>query len=589
MKLWFACPIIALAAFTAAAQEPRPGSIEGIVVMMGSNEPVAGATVTLQPSLDRLRENMPPPGRSDDLRRFTRTGPGGEFIFENVIPGRYQLIATRSGGYVPAEYGQRTPTGQGIPFELASGQKMTGIQLAMSATGSISGRVYDRDGEPLGRAQVQALQSVYKDGRRKLTIVQIVESNDRGEYRLFWLPPGRYYVSAKPDIATVPNLQGSNAPPAGAVRITEPSRVYNYEQAANPVIRKRTLKTGEVVEETNVPVFYPGVVDARSATPIAVTPGATAGGVDISVGAGLLPVRHIRGHVLDNTGLPLAAIVSVYSRNREPLFNMLSVRSDSNGVFDLPGVLPGSYLLFVNPAPKSGQGSASIEVGEKDVNNVTVATTALYSISGRFIIEGQAGNSSDPILGRLSVGRLIRDPEMPNMIPTGPNFASPPQPDGSFQLGGVPPGDFRISLRGMPGNAYIKSIKLGNVDVLDQGLHIEGPPDRLLEIVIGANAGTVQGSVVDSRQQTLRNRTVVLVPEPRLRHRTDLYQTAATDSSGQFVMRGVTPGNYKLFAWDDVETGAWQDPDFIRAHENRGTPIQVMEGSNPNMQLMVIP
>src|SRR5207244_885662 len=92
----------------------------------------------------------------------------------------------------------------GIPVVVASGQKITGVRLTMSATGSISGRIYDRDGEPVGRAQVQALRSIYKDGHRVFTIVQSVESNDRGEYRIFWLAPGRYYVSAMPEIPQVP-------------------------------------------------------------------------------------------------------------------------------------------------------------------------------------------------------------------------------------------------------------------------------------------------------------------------------------------------------------------------------------------------
>ena len=74
---------------------------------------------------------------------------------------------------------------------------MSGIVLAMTPTGSISGRVYDAEGEPLGKAQVEVMRPVYKDGQRMLTIVEIVASDDRGEYRLFWLPPGRYYVAAK--------------------------------------------------------------------------------------------------------------------------------------------------------------------------------------------------------------------------------------------------------------------------------------------------------------------------------------------------------------------------------------------------------
>jgi hypothetical protein len=373
--------LMAVFAVNAAAQEPRAASIEGVVVKLGSGEALEGATVqlNLQTERDTLRETGGPPLRPDANHRFEKTGRDGKFVFENVTPGKYQLIATRPGGYVPAEYGQRTPTGQGIQFDIASGQKMTGIQLTMSPTGSISGRVYDRDGEPLGRAQVQALQAVYKDGMRKLTIVQIVETNDRGEYRLFWLPPGRYYVSAKPDISSMLSF-GANAPPANAVRITDPSRVYSYEFGSNPVVKKRTLKNGVVVEEVNVPVFYPGVLEAQAATLISVASGTTISGVDISVGPGVLPARHIRGRVLDGaTGLPVAgARVMAHPRNPDPLFNIVSVNSDSNGAFDLAGLVSGPYALM--GSNRTTLGIVYTEVGEQDLENIPVVVRSMFTI-----------------------------------------------------------------------------------------------------------------------------------------------------------------------------------------------------------------
>ena len=54
-------------------------------------------------------------------------------------------------------------------------------------------------------------------------------------------------------------------------------------------------------------------------------------------------------------------------------------------------------------------------------------------------------------------------------------------------------------------------------------------------------------------------------------------------------MQGITPGDYKLFAWENVEAGAWQNPDFIQGYENAGRPIRINEGSNESLQLPVIP
>ena len=570
------------------APPQQPASIEGIVIKLGSGEPLADAKVQLDlvERLERRSEPMQPPTSPENFHRMARSDRNGRFVFQNVVPGDYRLIVTRDGGYVPAEYGQRSPTGQGISFEIAAGQKMTGIQLAMSPTGSITGRVYDRDGEPLGKAQVMALRPIYKDGQRTLTIVQSVESDDRGEYRLFWLAPGRYYVSAKPDILELPiNLARPFMAPA--VHITDPARFGMLEQASNPVIQTRRLRTGEVVEETYVPVYYPGTLDAQSATPIAVPAGATVGGIDVSVGAGLKPTRHIRGRVINAaTAQPVvkASLIAI-PRSSTPYKVTPASSTNADGSFDLAGVVPGSYHIAVTSGGMSG--IVPVEVGERDIPNLPIVISSGFKLSGRFVIEGAGGNNSQISFPRIS--ELVRDPPSVGMPSGGPSFTPPAAADGSFVLEGVGPGDFRVNVGGVQPDSYVKSMRMGNADVLNDGLHIYSAPENLLEVVIGSNAGRIEGSVVNSRQETLPNRTVVLVPDVRFRHRNDLYKVVPTDTAGRFRVRGVAPGNYRLFAWESVETGAWQDPDFIRATESGGRSIQISEGSNEDVRLVVIP
>src|SRR5262245_11640753 len=105
------------------AQPPRsPASIEGVVLKLGTTEPLANATVQLNLEISDDRgyevERHPPPDTppEDLFHRKVSTDSNGRFIFQNVTPGNYRLIATYDGGgYVPAEYGQRSPTGEGIP------------------------------------------------------------------------------------------------------------------------------------------------------------------------------------------------------------------------------------------------------------------------------------------------------------------------------------------------------------------------------------------------------------------------------------------------------------------------------------------
>ena len=125
------------------------------------------------------------------------TDGSGKFTLLNVPPGRYRLFASRDG-YVRSEYGQRGPTLPGTTLNLVAKQSLKDVRMALTATGAIAGRVYDRFGDPVGNANVQALKYSYQDGRRVLTVVQSARTNDLGEYRLFWMQPGPYIMSAVP-------------------------------------------------------------------------------------------------------------------------------------------------------------------------------------------------------------------------------------------------------------------------------------------------------------------------------------------------------------------------------------------------------
>jgi hypothetical protein len=49
------------------------------------------------------------------------------------------------------------------------------------------------------------------------------------------------------------------------------------------------------------------------------------------------------------------------------------------------------------------------------------------------------------------------------------------------------------------------------------------------------------------------------------------------------------PGDYRAFAWDDVEAGAWQDPDFLLRFENAGKAIRIGESGREVIALISIP
>lgn len=582
-----------------AQPQRSPSSIEGVVTRLGTTEPLANANVqlNLEVSGDRRdeieRQLQPDTPPIDSFHRKATTDGNGHFFFEDVTPGEYRLIATYDGEYVPAEYGQRSPAGEGIPFQIAVGQKMAGIQLAMSPTGAITGRVYDRDGDPLGKAQVLAMRPVYKNGHRSMTIVQSVVSDDRGDFRLFWLAPGRYYVAAKPDVLELPmKMAQPNSFTTPMVHVTSPTRFGTYELGTTPVIHKRKLKNGDIVEEMYVPVYYPNTVDMSAATAISVTGGATVGGVNISTGMGLITPRHIRGRVVDAAGQPVSgANIIAMPASLDPYFAIPHARSESDGTFEVTGLAGGSYQIFATIASEARtmNGYSAASVGERDVQLAPIAMTPGFRFSGRFVIEGNPRPGNGGNISYPHLGSLIRDPDVGGIFFGSPEFNPTPAADGSFMVDSIPPGNFRVLLQHMPPDGYIKSMRMSSADVLNDGLRISGVPDAPLEIVIGVNAGRITGSVADTRSGPLPNRTVVLVPDIRLRQRNDLYRVVSTDVAGRFQMQGIAPGDYKLFAWENVEPGAWQDSEFIQAYETAGQRIRISEGSVENIQLTVIP
>jgi hypothetical protein len=121
------------------------------------------------------------------------------------------------------------------------------------------------------------------------------------------------------------------------------------------------------------------------------------------------------------------------------------------------------------------------------------------------------------------------------------------------------------------------------------GFRFEAQSNVPLEITVGSNGGMVDGVILSNKGQPVRGATVVLVPDATLRQRTSSFKTTTTDTTGAFRINGIGPGDYKIFSWEAVETGAWEDPDFLRPHEVRGQSLTILEGTRQTVQLNAIP
>jgi hypothetical protein len=104
------------------------------------------------------------------------------------------------------------------------------LEVLMFPGAAISGQIRDTSGRPVAGAVVDAFRITYSNGLPVLQSMISMPTDDKGDYRLVWLPPGEYMLSVAPG------------------------------QPANT----------SVTTEQQVRTFYPGFTEVSSAVPIVV-------------------------------------------------------------------------------------------------------------------------------------------------------------------------------------------------------------------------------------------------------------------------------------------------------------------------------
>ena len=388
------------------------------------------------------------------------TDSEGRYEFRDLPAGRFTLSASKAG-YVAVQYGQTRPFEQGKPLDLAEGQAMDKADFTMPRGSVISGRLVDEFGDPMSEAMVMAMRSAWAGGRRRLQPTgRSATTNDLGQFRIYGLSPGDYYVSA--------TMRGG-------------AEMVGVEMAMASMMGGNG-SGGPVGSNPNsgyAPTYFPGTANGADAQKIAVATGQEAGNTDFA----LLPVRlaKVTGIVLSSDGKPVeGAIVTAQPKSMDGAGMMMggAGRSDKNGAFTIASVAPGDYVLqsralqitmsdggdnmtFTARVGGGGEGGRQSEVGSlpitvtgEDLSNVVLVTAKGASATGRLSFEGGAAPNG---VTNIRVMPVAADGDGgPQMVMGGANSV---KADGTFEVKGLL-GARLLRLMNVPSGWAVKSVRV---------------------------------------------------------------------------------------------------------------------------------
>jgi carboxypeptidase family protein len=562
--------LLQLALFSALVQvapqaTPKTATIDGTVTNAGSGSPLEDAGV----ELSRV-------GGAASESYIVATRADGTFSFQDVPAGDYRIAAARPG-FLRAEYGQRGPGGNGLTVTVAAGDQLKGFKIPLTEAGAISGRVLDRNGRPVANAQVQAFRLMPIGGLQLLDTVRAVLTNDRGEYRLFWLAPEEYLVMAIPIRGAVEDQliktdgNGSNftdrvRPPAG-----------------EPILAPEA--------DSPLPYFYGGTNDPEAAARVRIRAGEDLGGIDIAIHP--VTTYTLRGKVLNlparttprsqlgdepdfEIRLEPRKAPDIRFRNEMP--NGLVTVDGNKGTFEVRGVLPGEYWAYArvvdySPGGQTRPARALVDIAGRDVEDVVISFSQGFDIPVHLVLEGPENQT---LLARLmdslrlwvnpaDGGRGMRAERAPDL------------PPGTFIARNVPAGEYRVGWEIIGGfsGAYYKTTSVEGVDRPDS-FRIDRAPTRPIEVVFAPATGTVTGNV------TAPDATVVAIGA-----RGSYYARSGPD--GRFQITNIPPGDFTVYAWESIPIYTWQDPAVMQRAAGRGTRVHLDDGSSVTVSILALP
>jgi protocatechuate 3,4-dioxygenase beta subunit len=544
-KMRWSAAVAAFAAMTIAAAQsqntdPQFATVEGAVINAQNSRAIPRASVMLQ-------------GVHGAGSRSVRADGNGHFLFQHVEPGQYKLMAERQGFYSDESRREYQPM-----IEVAAGQYLKNVPLRLMPTAAVSGEILDEYNDSLQNVEVTLLATETRLGQTILRPAAKAMTDDRGQYRIAGLRPGRYYLVAEYQNKKFADTLVANLT-AGVVEQTDLSR------RGGPV-RVEIVPDTPDPPFTYAPLFYPAAGDFKQAQALRLNAGDETLANFIFISA---PVVSISGRVINGmTGAPAGnASVSAFWSEYMQGDGIPARVSHENGGFEIRGLAPGSYTLRASftEDKETYAGETTVEVGPRGAQNVELAALPDFDATGHVSLAGNVRN----LMGRVLI-EFVGAGLLPR-VRASANF-----PEFKFEAQLRPEKRYYANVRNLPEDYYLKSLAISGHEVPVDNVVVTGRRGDL-ELVLSPNGAQIEGMLFDEKDQPARG-SILLVPDLPDPGPPELLRRAYAGSDGKFSLRGVRPGAYRVIALESLElTEELSQPDFARRIAGRGESIIVEE------------
>jgi protocatechuate 3,4-dioxygenase beta subunit len=472
------------------------------------------------------------------------TDAEGRYEITGIPAGTYAIAATKQN-YVRSAFGAERVEGPGKRMTLTDGQVLDKIDLRLTRAGVITGRVVDEFGDPVTDVQVMPMRYQFVQGSRRLTPSgRSAQTNDIGEYRLYGLTPGQYFISG-----TWRNFSMGN--------------------------QETTDRTGYAA------TYYPGTANVAEAQRLTIAPGQTITSINLT----LLPIQTARvsGVVIDAQGRPMAGLsVSAMQRMGFAGFGGSGGMSQADGKFIINGLTPGEYIIRANlPGGIQEQAIQNLTIDGSDISDLQLVVAKQSTLRGRVTFE-QGG--TPPQASTIRITAMRDDP----MVGGFGNVTV--KDDLTFEM---PLSAGRVFVRSPPSgpNWRLSRVWLNGIDVTDTGIDV--PVNGTLSDVVVEltdHLYPISGRVTDANGAVVRDCFVIVFAQnPAAWTPGTRFQGNVRPGLDDLFHLKMPAGDYYAVAITEVEPGAWTDPEFLTQVRDRATKFTLGAGETKTVDLPLSP